>query len=90
MYILVICCPLILRYFDAHGNYYMKKDLENVHDSWLEEVDWNKVCNVEEYYMHTGQNPHAQPGVDHSLIHPSLASCSKPSSKAKMSKVKTT
>lgn len=30
------------RYFDAHGNYYLK-DNEDVQDTWLEGVDWNKV-----------------------------------------------
>ena len=30
------------RYFDAHGNYYLK-DNEVVQDTWLEGVDWNKV-----------------------------------------------
>ena len=30
------------RYFDAHGNYYLK-DNEVVQDTWLDGVDWNKV-----------------------------------------------
>lgn len=34
---------VLFRYFDSHGNYYFKDDPENVQDSWLQEVDWNKV-----------------------------------------------
>ena len=30
------------RYFDAHGNYY-QKDNDDIQDTWLQEVDWNKV-----------------------------------------------
>ena len=37
----MICC----RYFDAHGNYYRKDD-EEVQDTWLEGVDWNKVRSM--------------------------------------------
>ena len=31
------------RYFDSHGNYYLREDPESVQDEWLQEVDWNKV-----------------------------------------------
>ena len=42
------------RYFDAHGNYYLKKDKEEIQDTWLEGVDWNKV------YMLGAKNGFAQ------------------------------
>ncbi len=34
-----------LSYFDAHGNYYAKDDPDRIQDSWLQEVDWNRVRN---------------------------------------------
>ena len=34
------------RHFDAHGNYYLKKDPASIQDNWLEGVDWNKVGGV--------------------------------------------
>ena len=34
---------VLCRFFDAHGNYYAKKDEESVEDTWLQDVDWNKV-----------------------------------------------
>lgn len=35
-------------YFDAHGNYY-RRDNEDVQDSWLQGVDWNKVEEEKEW-----------------------------------------
>ena len=32
------------RHFDAHGNYYLKKDPESIQDNWLEGFDWSRVC----------------------------------------------
>ena len=32
-----------LQTFDAHGNYYLKKDPASIQDKWLEGMDWNKV-----------------------------------------------
>ena len=42
----VPCAKTHCRYFDSHGNYYLKQDPESVQDEWLQEVDWNKVCHV--------------------------------------------
>ena len=34
---------LYFSYFDAHGNYYEKKDPNQIQDNWLDGVDWGKV-----------------------------------------------
>eukprot|EP00731_Ephydatia_muelleri_P019597 Em0012g422a len=36
-------------YFDADGNYFVKDDPNAVEDNWLQDVDWNKVEELQEW-----------------------------------------
>jgi CD2 antigen cytoplasmic tail-binding protein 2 len=36
-------------YFDKHGNYFEKKDLNEIRDSWLDDVDWIKIEELNEW-----------------------------------------
>jgi CD2 antigen cytoplasmic tail-binding protein 2 len=71
-------------YFDAHGNYYRKDD-EDIQDTWLQEVDWNKV--EEEREWKKGQEKEGEEGdeqasmedhVDKLLVYKNILDLLKP------------